>query len=163
MNIRLTFLRNLAAVAVIGALAGCAGTASNNAATAMSQKEMMLHQAGFKAKTLTTPQQQQALAKLPAGKVSMAKFKGVVYYVYPTSTKNQIFVGKKPQYQAYKNMMMAAQKKQAAPAPAPQQQATAQAANPNAAIPVMNVDPDPRGVAVEVYDGMGPMDDGSHW
>lgn len=160
MNVRLTFLRNLAAVAVIGALAGCAATGTNNA---MSQKETMLQQAGFKTKTLTTPQQQQALAKLPPEKVSMAKFKGVVYYVYPTSTKNQIFVGKKPQYQAYKSMMVQAHKKQMAPASAPQQQATAQAANPNAAIPVMNVDPDPRGVAVEVYDGMGPMDDGSHW
>lgn len=161
MNTRLTFLKNLAAVAVIGALAGCAGTATNNAATAMSKKEMTLQQAGFKPKTVTTPKQQQQVAQLPAGKVSMVKYQGHVYYVYPTSTKNQVFIGKKPQYQTYKNMMIQAQKKQAAPAPASQGQQTAQAA-PNSAAPI-NIDPDPRGVAVEEFDGFGPIDDGSHW
>ena len=165
MKIQLISANILAAVAALGLMAGCAETSGNSAA--VSQKESILRQAGFKTKTVTNAQAQQELAKLPAERVSMAKFKGVVYYVYPTATKNQILVGKKPQYLAYKNIMIQNQKKQMAAAPAAATQgqtaAAAEAANPNAAIPVMQLDPDPRGVAVQVYDGMGPMDDGSSW
>ena len=153
-NKRCTLLNILASVAVIVAFVGCETT--NSASSAMSQKEMNLKQAGFKTKTLTTPQQQQDVAKLPAARVSMVRYHGIVYYVYPTSTKNQVLVGKKPQYQTYKNMMVQAQR-----AAATQGQPTVQSTG-NTALPI-NIDPDPRHVAVDVYYGMGPMDDGSSW
>jgi hypothetical protein len=62
---------------------------------------------GFKAKTVTTPKQQQRVSALPAGKVSTVAFGGKLYYVYPTATKDRILVGNQAQYNAYKQALVA--------------------------------------------------------
>ena len=64
-------------------------------------------QAGFKAKTVTTPKQQQRVSALPAGKVSTVGYRGKLYYVYPTTTKNRTLVGNQTQYNAYKQALVA--------------------------------------------------------
>ena len=64
-------------------------------------------QAGFRAKTVTTPKQQERVSALPAGKVSTVGYNGNLYYVYPTATKNRILVGNQTQYNAYKQAVVA--------------------------------------------------------
>jgi outer membrane lipoprotein-sorting protein len=154
-----TFTNILGAVAVLGLVSACETAATNSAANAMSQKEMMLSQAGFRPKTVTTAKQQQQVSQLAAGRVSMVKYQGKIYYVYPTSTRNQIFVGNKSMYQAYKSRMIQAQKaSQAQPAQQPQQMTKAQQAQQALAPIGIQMDPDPRGVSVQEFDGFGPMD-----
>lgn len=116
---KLTFTPIIVVVGAVAfvALAGCTTTTSNSAAINASQKEMMLSQAGFITKTVTTPKQQQQVEKLPVRVVSAVKYKGTLFYVYPTEKKDQIFVGKQPQYDKYKKMLTAqATKAQQAPA-----------------------------------------------
>ena len=72
-----------------------------------SQKEQLLVQSGFRAKTVTTPEQQQRVSALPLGKVSIVGYKGQTYYVYPTATKDRILVGNQTQYNAYKQAVVA--------------------------------------------------------
>jgi hypothetical protein len=72
-----------------------------------SQKENLLARAGFKAKTATTPKQQQQVSELPAGKVSTVGYGGKLYYVYPTATKDRILVGNQTQYNIYKQSLVA--------------------------------------------------------
>ena len=71
------------------------------------QKERLLVQSGFKAKTVTTPKQQQRVSALPAGEVSLFGYKGKSYYVYPTATEDRILVGDQAQYNAYKQAVVA--------------------------------------------------------
>ena len=63
--------------------------------------------AGFKAKTVTTPKQQQRVSALSVGKVSTVSYKGKLYYVYPTATKDRILVGDQAEYNAYKQSVVA--------------------------------------------------------
>jgi hypothetical protein len=84
---------------------GCQSTAVGP--NTASQKENLLERAGFKAKTVTTPKQQQRVSALPPGKVSTVGYGGKLYYVYPTTTKDRILVGNQVQYNAYKQSLMA--------------------------------------------------------
>jgi len=95
----------LIAVLSLGLMLGCQSTAVAPSGT--SQKENLLARAGFKAKTVTTPKQQQRVSALPAGKVSTVSYKGKLYYVYPTATKDRILVGNQTQYNAYKQALVA--------------------------------------------------------
>jgi hypothetical protein len=72
-----------------------------------SSKGNLLVRSGFKAKTVTTPRQQQRVSALPAGMVSTVSYGGKLYYVYPTATKDRIFVGNQAQYNAYKQAVLA--------------------------------------------------------
>src|SRR6266480_3035740 len=78
------------AIEVLSLITACQ-TASAGANTA-SQKETLLLQAGFKPKTVTTPKQQERVSALPEGKVSAVKYKGRTYYVYPTTTKDRVWL-----------------------------------------------------------------------
>ena len=85
-------------------------TACQSAAAAPSgdwQKEKLLVQSGFKAKTVTTPKQQERVSALPAGKVSTVGYNAKLYYVYPTATKDRILVGNQTAYNAYKQSVFA--------------------------------------------------------
>lgn len=70
-------------------------------------KETLLLQSGFRPFTVTTPKQQQRVNALPAGKVSTVGYRGKLYYVYPTATKDRILVGNQTQYNAYKQALVA--------------------------------------------------------
>jgi hypothetical protein len=89
----------------LGATSGCQSTAAGPGAA--SQKENLLVQSGFRSKTVTTPKQQQRVNALPAGKVSTVSYKGKLYYVYPTATKDRILVGTQTQYNSYKQALVA--------------------------------------------------------
>ena len=55
--------------------------------------------------TVTTPTQKQHVEALPVGKVSAVKYKGKLYYVYPTAQKDRIYYGKQAQFNAYKQSL----------------------------------------------------------
>jgi len=92
----------------LGLTWGCQSSAVGpSTASTAAQKENLLLRSGFRAKTVTTPKQQQRVSALPAGKVSTVGYKGKLYYVYPTATKDRILVGNQTQYNAYKQALVA--------------------------------------------------------
>jgi len=105
MKKTLLFTNIFVVILSLGLVWGCQSTAVGPITA--SQKENLLLRAGFKAKTVTTPKQQQRVSALPAGKVSTVSYGGKLYYVYPTATKDRILVGNQAQYNAYKQAVMA--------------------------------------------------------
>src|SRR5256884_8722610 len=95
----------VSAMAILASVAGCQTMATNSSEIAASKKQNLLTQAGFKFITITTPKQQQAVSQLAQGRVSAVKYNGKLYYVYPTTKKYQIFVGRQKQYNAYKQAL----------------------------------------------------------
>ncbi len=100
-----TFTNIVLVTLVVGLVAACQTTTTGPSVA--SQKEKLLVQSGFRPKTVTTPEQQQRVSALPAGEVSEVGYKGQMYYVYPTATKDRILVGNKVQYNAYRQAIVA--------------------------------------------------------
>ena len=104
-------LANIAgAMAALALMAACQTTGSG---PAVAQKETLLAQSGFKVVTVKTPKQQQAVNGLAQNRCSAVKYNGKLYYVYPTATKDRIYVGKQAQFNAYKKALAAQQAQQA--------------------------------------------------
>ena len=132
------------AVLILALIAGCQTVSSNQAELAASKKEFLLAQSGFKVITVTTAKQQQAINGLAQYSISAVKYLGKSYYVYPTRTKDKIYVGKQKQLNAY-NRALAAQ----------QAQASQQGMNPP---PTMTFQGHgPHQIVAEEFDGFGPM------
>ena len=139
-------------MAILALVAGCQTMATNSSEIASSKKENLLAQAGFKTKTVTTPKQQQRVSQLAQGRVSAVKYNGKLYYVFPTATKDKIYVGKQKQFNAYKSALAAQQGSQ----PTGQQaQPGQQLINPPPTF--MYEGAGPHHVEVEQFDGFGPM------
>jgi hypothetical protein len=137
----------LCVVAALTFVTGCASTATT-AAAASPRKEMLLSQAGFKAKTVTTPKQQQQVSLLAVDRVSAVKYQGKLYYVFPTAKKDQILVGNQAQFNAYKQTLQAQQPSQKTQ----QEQQMLQGS------PVwVGETAGPRHIDVQVFDGFGPL------
>jgi len=144
----LTLTSIVSAMVTLTLMAGCETMATNQAGIAASKKEVLLAQAGFKAKTVTTPKQQQQVSLLAVDKVSAVKYHGKLYYVYPTAKKDHILVGNQAQFNAYKQALQAQQTSQ-------QAQQNAQMA---AGSPVwVGETAGPRHITVEEFDGFGPL------
>src|SRR6059058_6452 len=135
--------------AVLALLAACQTTGTGQV---VAQKESLLAQSGFKVITVTTPKQQQAINGLAQYRVSAVKYNGKLYYVFPTATKDKIYVGKQKQFNVYKQALAAQQGTQ----PASQQaQPGQQLMNPT---PTMTYETaGPQHIEVEQFDGFGPM------
>lgn len=95
------YLQILAGTFASVILAACATSST----TTSIHKEELLVQAGFKVKTVTTERQKQHLAALPANQVSAVTFKGKLFYAYPDPAHNQVYIGRQPQYNAYKRLL----------------------------------------------------------
>jgi hypothetical protein len=108
----LTLTGIVSAMAILAFVAGCQTAAVNQSEIAASKKQNLLAQAGFKNITVTTPKQQQAVSQLAQGRVSAVKYNGKLYYVFPTTKKDQIFVGRQKQFNAYKQALQAQQGQQ---------------------------------------------------
>jgi hypothetical protein len=146
----LTFANILGVVALLSVMvAGQSTSLANSSAIGVSQKEMLLSQAGFKTKTVTTPKQQQQVSQLAENKVSAVHYKGKLYYVYPTAKKDQILVGKQAQFDAYKQALQAQQASQKA-----NQRAQMLTGSPER----VGETAGPRHITVQVFDGFGPLD-----
>jgi hypothetical protein len=148
----LTLTSFAGSVTILVLLTACQTVATNNAELAASKKEFLLAQSGFKVITVTTPKQQQAINGLAQYRVSAVKYNGKLYYVFPTATKDKIYVGKQKQYNAYKQALAAQQASQ----PASQQaQPGQQLINPQ---PTMTYETaGPQHIEVDQFDGFGPM------
>ena len=148
----LTLTGNVSTVAILALIAACQTVATNNAEIVASQKEDLLAQSGFKVITVTTPKQQQAINGLAQYRVSAVKYNGKLYYVFPTATKDKIYVGRQKQFNAYKQALAAQQTTQ----PATQQaQPGQQLINPP---PTMTYEgAGPHHIEVDQFDGFGPM------
>ena len=68
----------------------------------ISRKEALLTQSGFKVMTATTAKQKEAIKGLAQGRCSAVTFNKKLLYVFPTATKDKIYVGKQKQFDAYK-------------------------------------------------------------
>ena len=144
----LTLTSIASAVAALALMAACQAVATNSAEIVASKKENLLAQAGFKVVTVTTPKQQQAINGLAQYRVSAVKYNGKLYYVYPTATKDRIYVGKQKQFNAYKQALAAQQTSQQA-----QQQQQMQQGSPV----WVGETAGPRHIEVEEFDGFGPI------
>ena len=134
--------------AVLALLAACQTTGTGQTA----QKESLLSQSGFKVITVTTPKQQQAVSGLAQGRCSAVTYNGKLYYVYPTGTKDRIYVGRQKQYNAYKQALAAQQASQpASMAQQGQQQMAGQSLMPTLE------SAGPHNVEVQQFGGFGPM------
>src|SRR5213082_3349333 len=123
---------------VLALLAACQTTGTGQA---VAQKESLLSQSGFKVITVTTPKQQQAVSGLAQGRCSAVKYNGKLYYVYPTGTKDRIYVGRQKQYNAYKQALAAQQGQQQM-----------------AGTPTMTYETaGPNHIEVDQFNGFGPM------
>ena len=148
----LTLTSIASTVAVLALIAACQTVATNNAEIAASRKEFLLTQSGFKVITVTTPKQQQAINGLAQYRVSSVKYNGKLYYVFPTATKDKIYVGKQAQFNAYKQALAGQQTSQQTSAYAQQQQQMAQGS------PVWAGETaGPRHIEVQEFDGFGPI------
>src|SRR5712691_11020385 len=109
---KLLTLTSIAGIgAVLALMPACQTTGTSQAG---SQKEALLAQSGFKVVTVTTPKQQHAISGLAQGRCSAVTYNGKLYYVFPTATKDRIYVGKQAQFNAYKQAVAAQQASQQA-------------------------------------------------
>ena len=153
---KLLILTNIVSVvAVLALMSACQTTGTTQSATA--QKEALLSQSGFKVITVTTPKQQQAVSGLAQGRCSAVHYNGKLFYVYPTGTKDKIYVGKQKQFDAYKQALTAQQ----ASKPASQQgqaggQPGQQLIQGQSLMPTLET-AGPHNVEVQQFGGFGPM------
>ena len=117
----------------------------------VAQKESLLTQSGFKVITVTTPTQQQAVSGLAQGRVSAVKYNGKLYYVFPTGTKDKIYVGRQKQYNAYKQALTAQHASHPTMAQMGQAQMAGQSLEPTLETA------GPHNVEVQQFGGFGPM------
>jgi hypothetical protein len=97
----------LGAAALVALATGCA-TPKEKQAT-QQQTESMLLASGFKVVPATTPDQQQQIKTLPAGRISAVNRSGKAYFVYPVHAKNILYVGNNNQYLAYQQLAQQSQ------------------------------------------------------
>jgi hypothetical protein len=135
--------------AVLALITACETTGTGQSVVA--QKEALLAQSGFKVITVTTPTQQQAVNGLTQGRVSAVKYNGKLYYVFPTGTKDKIYVGKQKQFNAYKQALAG----QKASHPSMAQMGEAQMAGQSLE-PTLET-AGPHNVEIQQFGGFGPM------
>ncbi len=104
-------LLTLTGMASIGTLLVLISASEATAASGseISRKEALLAQSGFKVITVTTPQQKAAVNGLAQGRCSAVTFNKKLFYVFPTATKDKIYVGKQTQFDRYKKAIAAQQ------------------------------------------------------
>jgi len=143
--------------AVLILMAACETTGSSQSVSA--QKEALLAQSGFKTITVTTPKQQQAVSGLTQGRVSAVKYNGKLYYVYPTGTKDKIYVGKQKQFNAYKQALAAQHASQPASQPAshPSMAQMGEAQMAGQSLEPTLETAGPHNVEIQQFGGFGPM------
>ena len=137
--------------AVLALLAACQTTGTTDV---VAQKEALLTQSGFRTITVTTPTQQQAVARPAQGRVTAVKYKGKTFYVFPTGTKDKIYYGHQTQFNAYKHALATAYASHPAA-----QQAAAQGQGQMAGQSLMPTleTAGPNHIEVQQFGGFGPM------
>jgi hypothetical protein len=135
---------------VLALLAACQTTGTSDV---VAQKEALLTQSGFKVITVTAPKQQQAVSGLAQGRCSAVHYNGKLYYVFPTATKDKIYVGRQKQFNAYKHALAA----QYASHPASQQAQPGQQLIAGQSLMPTLEGAGPEHIEVQQFGGFGPM------
>ena len=149
---KLSTLIGIASIgAVLALLAACQTTGTTNV---IAQKEALLTQSGFRTITVTTPTQQQAVANLTPGRVTAVKYKGKLFYVFPTGTKDKIYYGHQKQFNAYKHALATAYASHPAAQTAAQQGQSQMAGQ--SLMPTLET-AGPNHIEVQQFGGFGPM------
>jgi hypothetical protein len=141
----LTSIVSIGSVLIL--MSACQTTGTGQSVVA--QKEALLAQSGFRVITVTTPKQQQAVSGLAQGRCSAVKYNGKLFYVFPTATKDRIYVGKQKQFNAYKKALAAKYASQ--PAQPGQQLIAGQSLEPTLE------GAGPEHIDVQQFGGFGPM------
>jgi hypothetical protein len=144
-------LLTITGIASIGAVLALLAACQTTGTGAVAQKESLLSQSGFKVITVTTPKQQQAVSGLAQGRCSAVKYNGKLYYVYPTGTKDKIYVGRQKQYAAYKQALAGQPGHPGSMAQQGQSQMAGQSLMPSLETA------GPNNVEVQQFGGFGPM------
>ena len=110
---KLFTLISIASIGMVLALIS-ASEATAASGSEISRKEALLTQSGFKVVTVTTPKQKEAVNGLAQGRCSAVHYNGKLFYVFPTATKDKIYVGKQAQFNRYKKAIAAHQASQPA-------------------------------------------------
>ena len=147
---KLTPMSIVSAMAALALITACQTTGTGQSVVA--QKESLLAQSGFKTITVTAPAQQQAVSGLVQGRVSAVKYNGKLYYVFPTATKDRIYVGKQKQFNAYKQALAA----QHASHPMSMAQQGEQQMAGQSLEPTLET-AGPHNVEIQQFGGFGPM------
>src|SRR5438552_11512042 len=145
----LTLIRIASIGTVLVLISASEATAASG--SEISRKEALLAQSGFKVITVTTPKQQQAVNGLAQGRCSAVTYNGKLYYVYPTGTKDRIYVGRQKQFNAYKQALAAQPGHPASMAQQGQSQMAGQSLMPTLETA------GPNQVEVQQFGGFGPM------
>src|SRR5947199_432311 len=132
-------------------MAACHTVATKNTGISASKKEFLLAHSGFKVITVTTSKQQQAVNGLAQGRCSAVTYNGKLYYVYPTGTKDKIYVGRQKQFNAYKQALAAQPGHPASMAQQGQSQMAGQSLMPTLETA------GPNQIEVQQFGGFGPM------
>jgi hypothetical protein len=149
---KLLTLTSMASIgAVLALLSACQTTGTGDV---IAQKEALLAQSGFRTITVTTPAQQQAVSQLTVGRVTAVKYKGKLFYVFPTGTKDKIYYGHQTQFNAYKHALATAYASHPASQTAAQQ-GQAQMAG-QSLMPTLE-GAGPEHIEVQQFGGFGPM------
>ena len=100
-------LLTLTRIASIGAVLALISASQTTGAGAgeISRKEALLSQSGFKVVAVTDPKQRQAVNGLAHGRCSAVTYNGKLFYVFPTATKEKIYVGKQAHFNKYKKAL----------------------------------------------------------
>ena len=108
----LTLTNIVSAIAILALISACQTTGAGGGEVA--RKEALLSQSGFRVITVTDPKQQQVVNGLAQNRCSAVKYNGKLFYVFPTATKDKIYVGKQAQFNRYKKALAAQQASQPA-------------------------------------------------
>ena len=150
---KLLTLTSIASIgAVLALVSACQTTGAGGGE--VSRKEALLSQSGFKVITVTDPKQQQAVTGLAQGRCSAVKYNGKLYYVFPTATKDKVYVGKQAQFNRYKKAVTAQQASQQGQAGGQPGQQLIQG---QSLYPTLET-AGPNNIEVQQFGGFGPMD-----
>ncbi len=90
-------LQILTALALVLTTAGC---------TTVAAPEKLLHQAGFRPFVVRNDAQLAQVQALPQGRISIVERNHRSYYMYPSVARDQVFVGRRSEYDAYVRFMI---------------------------------------------------------
>jgi hypothetical protein len=151
---KLLTLTGIAGIGAVLALLAACQTTTTGTTDVIAQKESLLQQSGFKVITVTAPKQQQAVSQLTVGRVTAVHYNGKLYYVFPTATKDRIYVGKQAQFNAYKHALATAYASH--PAAQTAAQPGQQLIAGQSLMPTLET-AGPHSVEVQQFGGFGPM------
>ena len=148
-------LLTLTSIASIGTILVLMSASEATAASGseISRKEALLAQSGFKVVTVTTPKQKEAINGLAQGRCSAVTFNKKLFYVFPTATKDKIYVGKQAHFNRYKKAIAAQQASQPA---SRQGQPGQQLIQGQSLYPTLE-SAGPHNIEVQQFGGFGPM------